>query len=167
MDEAEVNRINSSILQKIANDPRTRRRVAEAIEEVEPTYAHHFGDVREAKINESVKAQLEADKAEREQERLRDRLEKERAELSKKYDEDQLTQITELGTTHGVDMKTAAKIYATDHPPMQSMPEPKPKYGERWQMSDRFEEFKKDPVKAALDGAYKDIDDIRAGRVRL
>lgn len=100
----------SELTLKIANDPKTRKKFVGIVKEIDPS--RRFPDVEQDDLRAEFKASLEADKQEREAEKVKARLEGQKSALRSRYDEKAIDEIEKLMEKKGIsDYEDGAILY--------------------------------------------------------
>lgn len=160
----EADKQAAELFRRIANDPRTRRQQLKLIKEVDPNQQFWDDDLN-SKL-EAIDAKVEKDKADREEQKIIDRLTAQKKALGERYKPEQIAEIEKLMTEHGIgDYNIGAKVYAADQPLPDARPVQMPRQGERWKLPE-MEDFRKDPAGAAIAGAMADIERLRSGALK-
>lgn len=143
---------------KVASNPKTKKAWRRAVQEVNPSasFALEADDV-DALVN----ARLEDERLKREQDEVKTRLERQKAELAGRYTPEEIIAIEAVMTKHGLsDYDVAARLYAHDNPgPVTPIPTGA-RQGERWTLPDDKVLFQ-DPAQWAKEQAYSVIDQMR------
>jgi len=152
----------ANLLTKLTEDPRTRRRVLQAVKELEPNLRFPDQDVQD--LREEFEAKLAEDRQKRESETIRARLEADRQRLADRYDDETIRKIeTDVMQKHGIaDYEVAAKVYAADLPPERPERDDT-RHGATWELPS-FDEYFENPMKTARANAYRTIDELRGKR---
>lgn len=112
----------SDITLKVANDPKTRRKYADIVNEVEPT--RRFHDIEAQRLEEKVDKKFEERDAERRKKEILAKQEAERNALKDRYDDAGIAEIEKIMEQEGIsNYQTAAKLYAADLKPSAPTPD--------------------------------------------
>lgn len=155
----------ADLIAKISSDPRTRKTVIKAIKEVEPNWQVP-ADVIADDLREETDAKLAEIRQEAESRRIRDDLERKRRRVADKYGEDAVQAIEkDIMQKHGIaDYDLAARVYAAEQPPpdRERRDQESPRHGATFQVPQiDLNEYMRNPRKAALDEAYRVVDEFR------
>jgi hypothetical protein len=150
------------LMHKLANNPKTRRPLINLVRAQDPAAVRHFPDqqvedLRQQIINDKAKEKIERDAA-----TTKEKLERQRSDLSSRYGEDRVKDIEALMTQHGLhDYELGARLYQAETPPGRSPLEP-PR-SSRWTMPDD-KKLLEDPGAWANETAHTVINELR-GRI--
>lgn len=158
----------AELIAKISADPATRKTVIKAIKHVEPKWEVP-ADIAVDDLREETRAQLDAMRQENESRRIRDELERKRKSIADRYGEDSVKEIeTNIMEKHGiVDYDVAARLYAAEQPPpdRERRAREDSRHGATWELPQiDLAAYMANPRKAALDEAYKVVDELRGRR---
>jgi hypothetical protein len=155
----------AALLVEISNNKETRAIVGKAIRKVKPDSAHAkaFADVDVDDRFENFKAEQEAKDLKRQQDAIVANMQRARDRLltggpdgsGRKYAEDDVKKIEALMEKKGLtDYDDAAVLYAATLPPENLKPAGGPPVNNTtWEFPPEFEEYAKDPAKAARNAA--------------
>lgn len=120
----------AKLMTDLANNPKTRKKVVGLIKEIDPS--RRFPDVEAEELEEKMQREFERRDQAREAERVKTRLESQKAGLADRYDEKAIEEIEKLMEKKGIsDYEDGAMLYAAVTKPATPTYEAK---DHRWSM---------------------------------
>lgn len=157
-----------ALLRKIAADKEAKTAFVHLAKKVEPNWQVP-ADVAVDDLRQETRAELEAMRLQRETDRSNAELDRKRAALADRYGPDAVQTIEkEIMTKYGLaDYELAGRVYAAEQPApdRERRDHQIAKHGATWEMPQiNLGEYMANPRKAALDEAYRVIDEFKARR---
>jgi len=141
---------------ELANKPETRKEFARLVQKVQPN--RRFPDVEADDLKAEIDRRFEEKEREVEQKRILKAMEREKAKISKNYDEKSIGEIEALMEKHGIsDYSLAARLYAAETKPANPTPQPD---DHRWTLPNIDLKDFNNLKQIGRSNAYKAIDEI-------
>lgn len=157
-----------ALMEKIKSDPRARKDFVKLAKSVEPNWQIP-ADVAVEELEQKVESRLAEIELKRQTERSNAELERKRAALAERYGADAVKSIEDgIMTKYGIaDYELAGRVYAAEQPPpdRERRDHEVARHGATWEMPQiNLAEYMANPKKAALNEAYRVIDEFKARR---